>query len=88
MIFIISRFWHSIRKDNCKTNEKVIKGNTMMKFGRKIKSANNNAPNPTVFDIERLAHKPFALSRLEAFIDGNEDIFDVLASEPKETNHS
>jgi len=56
----------------------------MKKFGTKIKSANNNAPKTSVFDIEHLTKKPFALSRLEGFIEGNQDIFDVLSSEQKE----
>lgn len=59
----------------------------MMKFGRKIRSANNNIPRPSIFDLNRLERKPFELSRLEGFVDGNDDIFDVLSSKSKENAH-
>ena len=54
----------------------------MRKFGTKIRSANNNSPKPSVFDINRLTRKPFELSRLQGFVDGHDDIFDVLADKP------
>lgn len=51
---------------------------------RKIRTANNNAPKPQVFNVERLRGKAFQLSRLQAFIDGHDDIFDVLADTHQE----
>ena len=62
---------------------RIIKGNTM----RKIRNANNNVPRSKVFDISLLQKKPFELSRLEGFVDGHDDIFDVLATAPQERSH-
>lgn len=56
----------------------------MRNFGRKIRTANNNAPQPMVFNIDLLDRKPFELSRLDGFVDGKEDIFDVLSKDHKE----
>ncbi|MFK7839581.1 MAG: hypothetical protein AB8B83_04560 [Bdellovibrionales bacterium] len=56
---------------------------------RKIRSsnANNNVPTSKVFDINLLENRPFELSRLEGFVDGHDDIFDVLSQkQPKEQN--
>lgn len=58
----------------------------MRNFGRKIRSANNNAPQAKVFDIEILQSKPFELSRLAGFVDGHDDIFDVLSHSQQENN--
>ena len=54
---------------------------------RKIRNANNNVPRSKVFDISLLQKKPFELSRLEGFVDGHDDIFDVLATAPQERSH-
>ncbi len=53
----------------------------MRTFGRKVKTANNNLPENSVFSIDRVARKSFALSRLEHFIEEERDIFDLLALE-------
>ena len=55
---------------------------------RKIKNANNNVPTSKVFDIELLKRKPFELSRLEGFVDGHDDIFDVLADQKQQQERS
>jgi len=51
---------------------------------RKIRNANNNIPTSKVFDVNLLRSKPFELSRLEGFVDGEDDIFDILATKPQE----
>ena len=51
---------------------------------RNVKTANNNQSESKVFDINLLKRKPFELSRLQGFVDGEDDIFDVLAGETEE----
>lgn len=51
---------------------------------RKVTTANTNKVESRVFDIALLTREPFELSRLEGFVDGKEDIFDVLSSQSKE----
>jgi len=58
----------------------------MKNFGKKIRTANNNSPKPRIFDIHNLDRKPFELSRLEGFVDGSDDIFDVLGQNKQEQN--
>ena len=47
---------------------------------RNFKSANTNSESSKVFDIDLLKTKPFELSRLQGFVDGEDDIFDVLSA--------
>jgi len=54
---------------------------------RNIRNANNNVPTNKVFDVNLLQTKPFELSRLKGFVDGHDDIFDVLATTPQERTH-
>lgn len=51
---------------------------------RKLKTANANSSKSKVFDLNLLSREPFELSRLEGFVDGNDDIFDVLANKMQE----
>ena len=53
---------------------------------RKIETANTNSSESKVFDVNLLTREPFELSRLEGFVDGNDDIFDVLANKRQETS--
>lgn len=53
---------------------------------RKHRTANNNSPKPTVFDISLLDRRAFELSRLKGFVDGEDDIFDVLSQDHQEKN--
>ena len=55
---------------------------------RKIKTANNNQSSGKVFDINLLQKRPFELSRLEGFVDGKDDIFDVLSGDKRDLKRS
>jgi hypothetical protein len=55
---------------------------------RKYDSANGNNSQSKVFDIDLLKRKPFELSRLEGFVDGHDDIFDVLTEHKQEQTTS
>lgn len=52
---------------------------------RKMTTANTNKVNSKVFDIDLLNRKTFELSRLEGFVDGTDDIFDVLATQQEQS---
>ena len=45
---------------------------------RKLETANTNQSESKVFNINLLTREPFELSRLEGFVEGQDDIFDVL----------
>lgn len=51
---------------------------------RKFDTANGNNSQSKVFDIDLLKRKPFELSRLEGFVEGHDDIFDVLYDQKQE----
>lgn len=51
---------------------------------RKLETANTNSLKSKVFNISLLTREPFELSRLEGFVDGSDDIFDVLANKMQE----
>ena len=55
---------------------------------RKFDSANGNNSQSKVFDIDLLKRKPFELSRLEGFVEGHDDIFDVLSDQKQEQTKS
>ncbi len=48
---------------------------------------NNNTIQSKVFDISILERKAFELSRLNDFVDGHDDIFDVLHSDQNQQHH-